>query len=293
MKNGNLVLICDTEKDPEMNKRTSFYLEKMGYRFFGGKPRQYEISTTGLSIYLTRGILIPQIISSKDYVADIGICSGPVLEEYDRDVTKLLDIPYGKKEPLLIYVNQKFSDVNDAKELKGKKIRVNTAWPNTARKYCEKRDIIYTISKEEGQNPIINEESNVIGIEYMPASDLWDCHKIIDSIESSDGAFISNPYSYKENQDKIDGFVHRFKMALNSEGWRLLKFNVPEKDLLKVKEYLPSMKGPTYSRLLDEGGWYAVEAALLNGEIEKVISRLKKNTLARDFLDQELNGIEL
>jgi hypothetical protein len=53
------------------------------------------------------------------------------------------------------------------------------------------------------------------------------------------------------------------------------------------------MKHPTYSPHLGNETTFSVEAALRNEEVEEVISRLRKNTGARGFLDQEIAGVEL
>lgn len=290
MLDGNLVLICDTEKGPEM-QLTSHYLSKMGYRFYG-PSRGYFSVTTGLTMGRSRGIDIPSMIDSVRGNADIGIVSGAVIDEVESKAVKLLDLPYGNRT-LHVYVNQTASSARNIDDLKSQKVRVLTSWPNTAAKYCVENNIEPEVRTTSNPNTIMDSESSVIGIEYIEPQDIFDNHVFIGTRDSPCGALIANPRSYEQHGDMIDGWVHRLQMAMTSEGWRLLKFNVPQSELDMVKGYLPAMNAPTYANLLGDSGWCAVEAALPNGKIEEVIGQLKKNTEASGFLDIDLGGVEL
>jgi len=294
MQDGNLVLVCDTDKGTEM-QMTQYYLGKMGYRFFGGK-REYVCTSTGLTMGQCRGIDIPTFVLDEKSNADIGICSGDVLEECGGAVAVVLKLPYGKRT-LLVYANEKISGRKKLDDFKGRTdIVVQTSWPNTARRYCDRNGIVGQMSTRSGPNPLFyagSDEPEEIGIQFMNMSELWEDHYVLDSQESPPGALIANPRSYDQYRDRIDGFAHRLRMAITGEGWRLLKFNAPEGDLGAVQKCLPAMKSPTCAKLLGAEGWYAVETALPNGEIEAVIGRLKKETRAGGFLDLELGGVEL
>ena len=94
MIDGNLAIVCSTDKETEMHQRTLHFLSKLGYNFFV-HPRSYEYTAPGLTMFLTRDNEVPNHLKDKNHKSDVGICSGHVFEEYGDGVTIFTENPYG------------------------------------------------------------------------------------------------------------------------------------------------------------------------------------------------------
>ncbi|MFA7368855.1 MAG: hypothetical protein WC334_04350, partial [Kiritimatiellales bacterium] len=62
--------------------------------------------------------------------------------------------------------------------------------------------------------------------------------------------------------------------ALNASDKVLIKMNVSEQNLSKVKKLLPALHAPTVSSLSDTG-WYAVETVVNESVVREIIPELK------------------
>ncbi len=88
--------------------------------------------------------------------------------------------------------------------------------------------------------------------------------------------FISNPTSFKDEwkQEKMQRLTLLLKAALLARDMVGLKLNLPENQLQKLIETLPSLRQPTVSHLAQDG-WVAVETVISEKTVRDIIPELK------------------
>ena len=79
------------------------------------------------------------------------------------------------------------------------------------------------------------------------------------------------------------------KAAYDAENKVLLKLNVEEENLIKVKKLLPALKSPTVNKLTDDG-WFAVETVIDESMVREIIPSLKESG-AEGIIEINLNKI--
>jgi len=77
--------------------------------------------------------------------------------------------------------------------------------------------------------------------------------------------------------------------ALRADGKVGLKMNVPNDHIGRVISLLPSMKGPTVSKLTDES-WVAVETVIDEKVLRDILPQLKEAG-AQDIIEYSLNKV--
>ena len=79
------------------------------------------------------------------------------------------------------------------------------------------------------------------------------------------------------------------KAAFDAEDKVLLKLNVGEENLEKVKALLPALHAPTVNQLTDSG-WFAIETVVNESIVREIIPELKKNG-AEGIIEISLNKV--
>ena len=242
-------------------------------------------------------ILRPQEIPT--YVAeglfDLGIAGRDSIEECGREVITLGQLQYSRAsaKPFTIFLavahDSPWDEVTDLPN----GTRVSTEWPELTRRYFEKHgvqaDIRYSHGATEAKIPEIV-EAVVDGTETgraLRAANL----KVIDTILSSYTELIANPAAYQDpgKRHALQQIKTLLDGTMEARGKVLVKLNVPEDDLTRVIELLPSMKAPTVSKLFGDGG-YAVETVVPKSEINILIPALK-DAGASDIIELPLAKI--
>ena len=172
-------------------------------------------------------------------------------------------------------------------------VRVSTEYPETTRRYFEKRgiaaDIRLSYGATEAKVPDIVDcivEITETG-RALRAAGL----KVIDEILQSYTELVANPLAHADASKRhaMEQIKVLLDGVLEARGKVLVKLNVARDDLDEVIALVPSMKAPTVSELFGEGG-YAVETVVAKSEINTLIPALK-DAGASDIIELPLAKI--
>ncbi|MFO7280069.1 MAG: ATP phosphoribosyltransferase [Thermoanaerobacterales bacterium] len=242
-------------------------------------------------------ILRPQEIPR--YVAeglfDLGITGRDWVEETAADVVSLGEMRYSKAttRPIrMVVAVPQDSPVERVEDLP-QGVRVSTEYPETTRRYFEKKgitaDIRLSYGATEAKVPDIVDcivEITETG-RALRAAGL----KVIDEILQSYTELVANPAAYAdpEKRHAMEQIKVLLDGVLEARGKVLVKLNVAKEHLDAVIELLPSMKSPTVNELFGQRG-YAVETVVAKSEINTLIPALK-DAGATDILELPLSKI--
>ena len=242
-------------------------------------------------------ILRPQEIPRyvADGLFDLGITGRDWVEETGAEVVSLGQMHYSKNtaRPIrMVVAVPADSPVSRVEELP-QGVRVSTEYPESTRRYFEKKgiaaDIRLSYGATEAKVPDIVDcivEITETG-RALRAAGL----KIIDDILQSWTELVANPASYADDTKRraMEQVKTLLDGALEARGKVLVKLNVGRDDLDRVIALVPSMKAPTVSELFGQGG-YAVETVVAKSEINTLIPALKEAG-ASDILELPLSKI--
>jgi ATP phosphoribosyltransferase len=227
-------------------------------------------------------ILRPQEIPRyvADGLFDLGITGRDWVEETGAEVVSLGEMHYSKasSRPIRMVVavpgDSAISRVEDLPQ----GVRVSTEYPESTRRYFEKKgiraDIRLSYGATEAKVPDIVDcivEITETG-RALRAAGL----KIVDEILQSYTELVANPEAYADDAKRkaMEQVKVLLDGVLEARGQVLVKLNVGRADLDKVIELMPSMKAPTVSELFGQGG-YAVESVVAKSVINTLIPALK------------------
>ena len=242
-------------------------------------------------------ILRPQEIPRyvADGLFDLGITGRDWVEETAADVVSLGEMRYSKAttRPIrMVVAVPQDSPVERVDDLP-QGVRVSTEYPETTRRYFEKRgiaaDIRLSYGATEAKVPDIVDcivEITETG-RALRAAGL----KIIDEILQSYTELVANPVAHADpgKRHAMEQIKVLLDGVLEARGKVLVKLNVARDDLDEVIALVPSMKAPTVSELFGEGG-YAVETVVAKSEINTLIPALK-DAGASDIIELPLAKI--
>lgn len=245
----------------------------------------------------------------EEGVYDLGITGLDWIKETDIHVKELLDLGVGTVSivaavPQSVYPRTQPTDKNKLLDLLLKTMRsegkekmiVVSEYENIVKKYCRKKltNFPYRFITSYGATETFINVADMIVDCTQTGSTLRDNGwEIIDTLFSSTARIIANYHSFEDKMKrvKIDDFLTLVKGALDAQHMRLLKMNVSEANLKKVISNLPAMKSPTLSKLFGEdNGGYALEVAIRDDDVLKLIPLLKKNG-ATDILEIDIKRV--
>jgi ATP phosphoribosyltransferase len=242
-------------------------------------------------------ILRPQEIPRyvADGLFDLGITGRDWVEETAADVVSLGEMRYSKAttRPIRMVVAVPQDGAVERVDDLPQGVRVSTEYPETTRRYFEKRgiaaDIRLSYGATEAKVPDIVDcivEITETG-RALRAAGL----KIIDEILQSYTELVANPVAHADpgKRHAMEQIKVLLDGVLEARGKVLVKLNVARDDLDEVIALVPSMKAPTVSELFGEGG-YAVETVVAKSEINTLIPALK-DAGASDIIELPLAKI--
>ena len=242
-------------------------------------------------------ILRPQEIPRyvADGLFDLGITGRDWVEETAADVVSLGEMRYSKAttRPIRMVVAVPQDGAIERVDDLPQGVRVSTEYPETTRRYFEKRgiaaDIRLSYGATEAKVPDIVDcivEITETG-RALRAAGL----KIIDEILQSYTELVANPLAHADpgKRHAMEQIKVLLDGVLEARGKVLVKLNVARDDLDEVIALVPSMKAPTVSELFGEGG-YAVETVVAKSEINTLIPALK-DAGASDIIELPLAKI--
>jgi ATP phosphoribosyltransferase len=242
-------------------------------------------------------ILRPQEIPV--YVAeglfDLGIAGRDWVEETASDVEVLGELQYSKatSRPFrIVLAVPQDSPVQQVSDLP-QGVRISSEYPQlTTRYFAEKgieADVRLSYGATEAKVPDIV-DAIVDGTETgraLRAANL----RILDDVIVSYTALFANKAAFAdpEKRHAMEQLKTLLDGVLEARGNVLVKLNVSEADLDAVIALVPSMKSPTVSKLVGDGG-YAVESVVAKSTINTLIPALK-DAGASDIIELPLAKI--
>jgi ATP phosphoribosyltransferase len=236
---------------------------------------------------------IPRYVSEGLF--DLGITGRDWVEETGADVVSLGHMRYSKAtaHPIrMVVAVPQDSPITRVEDLP-QGVRVSTEYPESTRRYFEKKgidaDISLSYGATEAKVPDIVDcivEITETG-RALRAAGL----KIVDEILQSYTELVANraAYDVAPKRRAMEQIKVLLDGVLEARGKVLVKLNVGGDDLDQVIRLVPSMKAPTVSELFGVGG-YAVEFVVAKSEINTLIPALKEAG-ASDIIELALSKI--
>lgn len=270
-------------------------LEKAGIGLTDNSNRKLFSHTFDpeISVMFTRAADIPEYV--EDGAADIGITGLDLVKEKSANVELLEDLHFGYTK--LVIAAPESSDFKTVDDLK-RVHTVATEFPELTKEYFEQKGIdakILSLSGATEVAPLIGVADVISDLTSTGTTLKMNHLREIDTILESTIMLIANKDSLKNKYDKIESIQTGILGVLQAEGKKLIMANVHKDDLLKVKEAMPGMSGPTVSEIYGNDEIVAVHSVISERKVFETINKLRKIG-AKDLLvlpiERILEGIE-
>ena len=264
-----------------------------GYRFYVNGRSYFPTSDDPtIEAVLLRAQEMARYV--EDGVLDAGLTGKDWIIENDADVIEVCELVYAKSSlsPVRwVLAVPEGSPVRSVKDLEGK--RIATEAVNLTRKYLEKHgvkaDVEFSWGATEVKAPTLVDA--IVELTETGSSLRANNLRIVDTVLESTTRLIANRQSYQDpwKKGKIDNLALMLQGAIYAREKVGLKFNIPKAKVEQLKNFLPAMKKPTVSPLLDND-WVALEVIVDERTVREIIPELKKCG-ARDIIEYPLNKI--
>ena len=225
---------------------------------------------------------------------DCGITGRDWIVENGADVEVISDLRYSKatsKPTRWVLVVPEDSPIKSVKDLKGK--RIATEAVGLTKKYLAKHKVKAEVEFSWGATEVKVPElvDAIVDITETGSSLRANKLRIVDTLMESYPQFVSSKTAAanKWKRQKMETLVLLLKAALEARHKVGLKMNVPQKQLPKVIDCLPSQRSPTVSSLATQE-WVAVETVIDEAVVREIIPKLK-SLGAEGIVEYPLNKI--
>ena len=288
-----------------LEKATFAFFERAGYKI-RGQDRTYRpvINDDQIEIKILRPQEIPLFVAEG--VQDLGITGSDWIKETRANITKLLDLEYGKVRLVMAVpksvASTPFPEICREYWKKGRKLRIATEYLNIASDYLTSlpfyTDFFGTkLPKQitpwwtKGDNDLASIYLSFGATEAKPPEDadaIMDVVETgttldqnglvpIETLVTSTAHLVANPAALKDpkKKEKILDIMSMLKGA--AEGAKKLHVfvNVKKENLEELIAALPALKRPTVSELSDKG-WYSVNTIIDRDYLISAIPKLRK-----------------
>jgi len=227
-------------------------------------------------------------------VLDAGLTGLDWIIESGADVVEVCELVYAKSsfspvKWVLAVPND--SPIQSVYDLNGK--RIATEAVNLTKRYLEKKgvkaDVEFSWGATEVKAPRLVDA--IVELTETGSSLRANNLRIIDTVLESTTRFIANKESYmdKKKKRKIDNIALLLQGAIRAKEKVGLKFNIRRDKVEEIKKFVPAMKEPTISPLLDKD-WVALEVIVDEKVVREIIPQLKDYG-ATDIIEYPLNKV--
>lgn len=276
-----------------LQERTLDLFEKAGFNIYvssrGLRPTSDD---SDLDLYLIRAQEVAQYVASG--FIDCGITGLDWAQGHLDDLTSLAELPFSRasnRPTNWVLVVPEDSPIQKVEDLEGK--RIATEGIDITNKYLAEKgvnaDVEFSWGATEVKVPDLVDA--IVDVTETGSSIRANKLRIVDTLLTSFPHFYSSKAAAKDEwkAQKMERIVMMLKGALLARDKVGLKLNLPEAQLEKVIELLPSMRRPTISKLAEEG-WVAVETIIDETVSRKLIPNLKELG-AEGIIEYPLNKI--
>jgi len=232
---------------------------------------------------------------------DAGITGKDWTQENESDVHVVAEMIYSKatfKPTRWVLAVPHDSPITKVEQLKGK--RIATEMVKFTKRYFAERNIPVHVEFSWGATEAKAAEGLVDAIvEVTETGTTIRAHglKIIAELLESCPQLIANKAAWKDpwKKAKIEQIQLLLQGALSAEDKVGIKLNVPEPDLDKVVQLIPSITAPTIATLYQSAAlkgvkWYSVESVIAESVVRDLIPKLIQNG-AVGIIEYPLNKI--
>jgi len=261
------------QKSGRLNEHSIALLKECGLKINNGKEQlKVESSNFPLELLYLRNSDIPQYL--EDGVADIAIVGENLLHEKSPHLPIVEKLGFSKCRVSIAVPESE--NLNEISELNGKKIA--TSYPETLRKYLEKKDIeaeTHLINGSVEIAPNIGLADAICDIVSSGSTLFKNNLKEVDTILKSEAVLVSTRELSAEKQSILDKLSFRLRSVLNAKDFRYLLLNAPNEKIEDISSVLPGMKSPTVMPLAKKG-WSSLHTVISQERFWQVIDELKK-----------------
>ncbi len=207
-------------------------------------------------------------ITGRDWIAD-----------NEATVDVITDLRYSRASAVptrWVIAVPESSPIKTVQDLEGK--RISTESVNLTRRYLEKHGVTAEVEFSWGATEVKVPElvDAIVDITETGSSLRANKLRIVDTIMESYPQFIVRAGLMDDpwKREKIEKLVLLLKGALEARDHVGLKMNLPENQLKKVIETLPSLRNPTVASLA-QSDWVAVETVIEERVVREIIPELK------------------
>ncbi len=262
----------------------NFYVNGRSY-LLGSDDKEIEgvlLRAQEMALYVQQGVL------------DAGLTGKDWIIENNADVKEVCELVYSKtslRPVQWVLAVPQDSPVKTVKDLHGK--RIATEAVNLTRKYLAENgveaEVEFSWGATEAKAPDLVDA--IVELTETGSSLRANNLRIVDKILESTTRLIANKESYgePEKRNKIETLAMLLRGAILAREKVGLKFNIPRARIEELQTFLPSMRQPTLSPLLDPE-WAALEIVVDESTVRKFIPELK-NCGATDIIEYPLNKV--
>ncbi len=254
-------------------------LEKAGYNvYLSDRGLRPSSDDSELDIYLIRAQEIARYIDTG--FIDCGITGLDWAYENRANLVDLGELPYSRattRPTKWVLVVPEDSPIQTVHDLEGK--RIATEGVGITERYLEEKGVNAEVEFSWGATEVKVPDlvDAIVDVTETGSSIRANKLRIIDTLLTSFPHFYSSPEAQEDEfkKNKMANIVLMLQAALEARDKVGLKMNLPEINLPKVLEALPSLRRPTISQLAEEG-WVAVETVIEESIARKIIPTLKE-----------------
>jgi len=262
----------------------NFYVNGRSY-LLGSDDKEIEgvlLRAQEMALYVQQGVL------------DAGLTGKDWIIENNADVKEVCELVYSKtslRPVQWVLAVPQDSPVKTVKDLQGK--RIATEAVNLTRKYLAENgveaEVEFSWGATEAKAPDLVDA--IVELTETGSSLRANNLRIVDKILESTTRLIANKESYgePEKRNKIETLAMLLRGAILAREKVGLKFNIPRARIEELQTFLPSMRQPTLSPLLDPE-WAALEIVVDESTVRKFIPELK-TCGATDIIEYPLNKV--
>ncbi len=276
-----------------LQESTYALFKKAGFTIKGGSRSYFpSIDDEDVEIRILRSQEMSRYVEHG--MLDAGITGLDWIEANGSDVVDLCSLVYSKrsKRPVRwVLAVPNDSDINSVKDLEGKKIA--TEGVGLVERWLEKNGVKAEVEFSWGATEVKVPDfvDAIVDITETGSSLRANNLRIVETLMESYTKFFcaKDAWADEWKRAKLEKIALLLKAALDAEGKVLLKLNVSEENLDKIKSLLPSLHAPTVNQLADTG-WFAIETVVDEPVVREIIPELKENG-AEGIIEISLNKV--
>jgi len=287
-------------------ERATFELLEAAWYGISGRDRSYRpsVSDPDVELKLLRPQEIPLYVADSTY--DLGITGYDWIKESRANVKQLLSLGYGRIRLVCASpANSPWSTVDEILEAyarEGRTLRVSTEYLNISSEfimslpsyraiYGSVKPLSVTPWSTSGENPKVVVYLSFGATEAKPPDeadiivDVTETGKTLEenglkinaTIMESEAVLISNSTAMRNQatREKIADVLALLRGVVEARKRLHIFVNVKETNLKELLSLLPSLKGPTVSKLSTEG-WYSVNTVIHRQDFIKLLPGLRR-----------------